>query len=47
MLVQVELAALGARLRRDVSFIHGGGDAVDVQGASERQPAEAGANDRD
>lgn len=46
-LVDVEHAALVARLRRCVRFIHGGGDAVDVQHAGEHQPAQTRADDGD
>jgi hypothetical protein len=45
--MDVEHAALAARLRRGVRFIDGGGDAVDVQHAGEHQPAQARADDGD
>ena len=47
VVMDVEHSALRARIRRRIGLVDGGGDAVDVQDASERQPAEAGANDRD
>ena len=47
VVVDVEHSALRARIRGRIGLVDGGGDAVDVQNASERQPAEAGADDRD
>lgn len=47
VLMNVEHAALAARLRRSVRFIDGGGDAVDVQHAGEHQPAQPRADDGD
>ena len=47
VLVDVEHAALRARVGRGLGLEDGGGDAVDVEDAREHQPAEAGADDRD
>ena len=47
VLVDVELAALGAGLRRRLRLVDRRGDAVDVQDAGEGEAAEARADDRD
>jgi hypothetical protein len=45
--VQVQQAALVARVRPGVQFVDGGGDAVPMQDARQDQAAEAGAHDGD
>ncbi len=47
VVMDVEHPALRAGAGRRIGLVDGSGDAVDVQDASESQPAEAGANDRD
>ncbi len=47
VLVDVELAALRAGLRRGFRLVDRGGDAVDVEDAGEGEAAEARADDRD
>jgi hypothetical protein len=47
VLVDIELAALGAGLRRGLRLVDRRGDAVDVEDAGEGEAAEARADDRD
>src|SRR3954453_10435786 len=47
VLVDVELAALGARPRRRLGLVDGRGDAVPLKNPGEGQAAEPGADDRD
>jgi hypothetical protein len=47
VVMDVEPSALSARIRRRIGLVDGGGDAVDVQNASQGQPTRAGANDGD
>jgi hypothetical protein len=46
LLVQVELAALGAGVRRRIGLVDLRGDAVHVQDPGQRQAAEPGSDDR-
>jgi hypothetical protein len=45
--VDVDLSPLRSSARRRIGLVDGGGDSVEMQHARERQPAEAGADDRD